>query len=196
MLTYNTHRPKLPLPEFGRAIQQMVDFCVAIPDRDERTRCAYSIVGTMARLKPAIKEQEDWKQILWDHLAFMSGFKLDVDYPVEISAPDRYTSMPDKVPYPGHYIRYRHYGKDVELAIETALGMADGPAKDELVMMVANHMKKLLLAGNKDNVPDSKVFKDLAELSHGMIRLDPETTKLHDFKIIAPPPTGKKKKKR
>ena len=89
MLTYNTHRPRLILPEYGRAIQRMVDHCITIPDREERTRCAYSIISAMARIQPKVKEQEDWKQILWDHLAYMSGFKLDIDYPVEVSAPDK-----------------------------------------------------------------------------------------------------------
>lgn len=196
MLTYNTHRPRLVLPEYGRAIQRMVDHCVTIPDREERTACAYSIINAMARIQPKVKEQEDWKQILWDHLAYMSGFKLDIDYPVEVSSPDKYSSRPDKVPYPRRYIRYRHYGKDIELIITKAMEMPEGPERDELVIMVANHMKKLLLAVNKDSVSDAKIFKDLAEYSHGMFRLDPETTQLHEFKIIAPPATGKKKKKR
>jgi hypothetical protein len=196
MLTYNTHRPRLILPEYGRAIQSMVEHCVTIPDREERTRCAYSIINTMARIQPKIKEQDDWKRILWDHLAYMSGFKLDVDFPVEISAPDKYTATPEKVPYPGRHIRYRHYGKDVELIIEQVLQMPEGPERDELVLLLANHMKKLLIAVNKDNVDDAKIFKDLAEYSHGMIRLDPETTSLHEFKIVAPPATGKKKRKR
>ncbi len=181
MLTYNTHRPRLILPEYGRAIQRMVDHCITIPDREERTRCAYSIISAMARIQPKVKEQEDWKQILWDHLAYMSGFKLDIDYPVEVSAPDKYSSRPEKVPYPRRHIRYRHYGKDVELIIAKAIEMPEGPERDELVNLVANHMKKLLLAVNKDSVDDAKIFKDLAEYSHGMLRIDPETTRLHVF---------------
>ena len=196
MLTYNTHRPRLVLPEYGRAIQRMVDHCLTIPDREERTLCAYSIINTMARIQPKVKEQEDWKQILWDHLAYMSDFKLDIDYPVEVSAPDKFSSRPDKVPYPGQHILYRHYGKDVEMIIAKAMEMPEGPERDELVNLVANHMKKLLLAVNKDSVDDAKIFKDLAEYSHGMLRIDPETTRLHEFKIIAPAPAGKKKKKR
>lgn len=174
----------------------MVDYCVTIPDREERTACAYSIITAMARIQPKVKEQEDWKQILWDHLAYMSGFRLDIDYPVEVSSPDKYSARPDKVPYPRRYIRYRHYGKDIELIIAKAMEMPEGVERDELVTLVANHMKKLLLAVNKDGVSDAKIFKDLAEYSHGMFRLDSEMTQLHEFKIIAPPPTGKKKKKR
>lgn len=195
MLTYNTHRPRLVLPEYGRAIQSMIDYCMQIPDREARTRCAYSIINTMSRVQPKVKEQDDWKQTLWDHLAYMSGYKLDIDYPVEISPADRYPLHPERVTYPGHYMRYRHYGHDVEAAIEKAIELPDGEEKDELIILVANHMKKLLLAVNKDGVDDFKIAKDLAELSHGMIRLDPNITPLHDFKIIAPP-TGKKKRKR
>ena len=196
MLTYNTHRPRLVLPEYGRAIQRMVDHCVTIPDREERTRCAYSIINAMSRIQPKVKELDDWRQTLWDHLALMSGFKLDIDYPVAISDPEKYATRPNKVPYPGHYIRYRHYGKDVELAIARAVEMPEGPERDELVNLLANHMKKLLLAVNKDGVSDAKIFKDLAEYSHGALRIDPESMRLHEFKIIAPPATGKKKKKR
>ena len=196
MLTYNTHRPRLVLPEYGRAVQRMVDHCLTITDRDERTRCAYTIISTMSRIQPKVKEQEDWKQILWDHLACMSGYKLDIDYPVEISAPDKYPAQPDNVPYPRRHIRYRHYGKDVELIIAKAIEMPEGPERGEHVMLIAIHIKKLLLAVNKDSVDDAKIFKDLAEYSHGMLRLDPENMRLHEFKIVAPPATGKKKKKR
>lgn len=195
MLTYNTHRPRLVLPEYGRSIQRMVDYCLTLTDREERTRCAYAIISAMARIQPKVKEQEDWKQILWDHLALMSGFKLDIDYPVEVSSPEKYETHPDIVPYPGHNIRYRHYGMEVETSIAKAMEMPEGPERDQLVFLIANHMKKLLLAVNKDGVDDVKIFKDLAEYSHGMFRLDPETTQLHDFKIVAPA-TGKKKKKR
>ncbi len=196
MLTYNTGKPRLILPEYGRNIQQMVDHCLTITDREERTACAHSIVSAMLKLFPKIREQENYMQKLWDHLAIMSGFGLDIDYPVEIIHADPQESRPDRVPYSGHHIRYRHYGKDVELMVARALEMPVGPERDELSLLIANHMKKLLLAVSKDSVDDAKIFKDLAEYSHGEIRFNPETTRLHDFQIIAPPASGKKKKKK
>lgn len=195
MLTYNTQLKRLILPEYGRNIHQMVDHCLSIEDRDERTRCAYSIVNSMAKLFPKIKEEENYRQKLWDHLAIMSDFKLDIDYPVETVKPDNFKSVPERVPYTAEHIRYRHYGKDVELMINKAVSMDEGPERDELTLLIANHMKKLLLSVNSDGVDDAKIFKDLAEYSHGAIRLDSQTTRLHEFKIIAPP-SGKKKKKR
>ncbi len=195
MLTYNTQLKRLILPEYGRNIHQMVGHCLSIEDREERTRCAYSIINSMAKLFPKIKEEENYQQKLWDHLAIMSDFRLDIDYPVETVRPENLHTRPEKVPYTAEHIRYRHYGKDVELMIDKAVSMEEGPERDELVILIANHMKKLLLGVNADGVDDAKIFKDLAEYSHGAIRLDPQTTRLHEFKIIAPPSNKKKKKK-
>ena len=84
MVEYNSDRSQLALPEYGRNIQQMVDHCVTIEDREERTRCAYSIVQVMGNIVPQLRDEADSKHILWDHLAIMSDFKLDIDYPYEI----------------------------------------------------------------------------------------------------------------
>lgn len=196
MLTYNTGKPRLILPEYGRNIQQMVDHCLTIEDRDERTRCAHTIVAAMLKLFPKIKEQENYQQKLWDHLAIMSGFRLDIDAPVEMISSDPHDSKPERVPYSGHHIRFRHYGKDIELMIARIIAMPEGSERNELTLLVANHMKKLLLTVSKDGVEDEKIFRDLADYSHGEIRLDPQSTHLHDFQIIAPVAQGKKKKKK
>ena len=196
MLTYNTQKKRLVLPEYGRSIQEMVDHCLTIEDRDERTRCAYSIINCMGKLFPKLNEEDDHHHKLWDHLAIMCDFKLDIDYPCEIVRPENLQSLPDKVPYTNQHIRYRHYGKDVELMIAKAVAMAPGEERDELVLLIANHMKKLLLAVNKDGVDDEKIFKDLAEYSHGEIILNPETTTLRNFKLAPPPATSKKKRKK
>ena len=196
MLTYNTHKKRLVLPEYGRSIQEMVNHCLTIEDKEERTRCAYSIINCMGKLFPKLQEQDDYKQKLWDHLAIMSDFKLDIDYPYEVVRPENLQSQPEKVPYTNQFIRYRHYGKDVELLIAKAVEMPAGEERDELVLLIANHMKKLLLAVNKDGVDDEKIFKDLAEYSHGEILLSPDTTTLRNFKLAPTPTASKKKRKR
>lgn len=174
----------------------MVDYCVTIADREERTRCAYSIINTMGNLFPQLRDVEDFKHKLWDHLAIMSDFKLDIDYPCEVIKKENLSTKPDKVEYSLSPIRYRHYGKDVELMIAKAAVMDEGEERDTLISLIANHMKKLMLAVNKDGVEDAKIFKDLAELSHGAIRLDASTYHLHEFKEApTAQPTKKKKKK-
>lgn len=196
MLSYNTRLPQLRLPEYGRNIQQMVDHCLTIADRDERTRCAYTIVGVMKTLLPQTGDPEEYMRKLWDHLAIMSDFKLDIDYPYDIIEPDNLDSRPDPIDIHPHYIRHRHYGREVERLIEVACMMEEGEERDALVMLVANQMKKLRLAVYPDSSADAKVLDDLAQMSHGAIVLDPETTLLHDFSIADIPAPGKKKRKR
>lgn len=196
MLTYNTQLKKLILPEYGRNIQQMVDYCVSIPDREERTVCAYSIIASMGNLFPQLRDVEDFKHKLWDHLAIMSDFKLDIDYPCEVIKPESLDTHPRPIPYEMSQIRFRHYGKYIDLMIAKAVAMEDGEEKDALVNLIANHMKKQLLLSNPDGVDDAKVFKDLAMYSHGAIRLDPAIHKLHQFKAAPAPAASSKKKKK
>ena len=83
-MEYNTQQRKLPLPEYGRSVQNMVDHCLTIADREERQRCANTIINIMGGMFPALRDMEDFHHKLWDHLAIMADFKLDIDYPVEI----------------------------------------------------------------------------------------------------------------
>lgn len=195
MLTYNTQLKKLVLPEYGRNIQQMVDHCLTIEDKEERTRCAYSIINTMGNLFPNLRDIEDFKHKLWDHLAIMSDFKLDIDYPCDVIKPESLNSFPDKVEYYTSPIKYRHYGRSIELMITKASSMPEGEEKDALILLIANHMKKLMLSVNSEGVDDAKILKDLRELSHGTINLNPENYHLHEFKE-APQQTSNKRKKK
>ncbi len=196
MLKYNTQLKRLVLPEYGRNIQQMVDHCLTLQDREERTRCAYSIINTMGNLFPLLRDAEDFKHKLWDHLAIMADFKLDIDYPYEVIKPENLNTLPEKIEYTNSPIRYRHYGKSIELMIAKASIMEPGEERDALISFIAHHMKKLMLAVNKDGVDDAKILKDLYEYSRGAIKLDPETYHLHEFKEAPTPATGKKKKKK
>lgn len=197
MISYNTQLKRLVLPEYGRNIQQMVDHCVSIEDREERTKCAYAIINTMGNLFPELRDAEDYKHKLWDHLAIMSDFKLDIDYPCEIVKPENLVSEPDKVVYHISPIKLRHYGRNIELMIAKAATLSPGEERDALVLLIANHMKKLMLSVNKDGVEDAKILKDLLYYSRGMLNLDPEEFHLHEFKEApAQTTSGKKKKKK
>ena len=47
-MQYNTQQKRMPLPEYGRSIQNMVDYALTIQDRAERQRCASTIINIMA----------------------------------------------------------------------------------------------------------------------------------------------------
>lgn len=182
MLSYNTQQKKLIMPEYGRNVQQMIDHCVSIEDREERTRCANTIINIMGNLFPHLRDVDDFKHKLWDHLAIMSDFKLDIDYPYEIIRKENLRTKPDRIPYTLTPIKYRHYGKTLERMIKKCEDYPEGPERDQLISLLANHMKKSFLTWNKEVVDDDKIFKDLREYSNGKIDLNPETFRLKESK--------------
>ena len=198
MLTYNSQLKTLVLPEYGRNIQQMVDYCLTIEDRDERTHCAYTIVQNMANMFPQLRAETDYQHKLWDHLMIMSGFKLDIDFPFDdIIEEQNLDTKPAPISYELEPISFRHYGKNIERMIERAVEYPEGEEREALVMLLANHMKKLIFQINNEDVEDAKIFKDLERYSHGAIRLDPATHHLHEYQVIKQAQTtGKKKKKK
>ena len=197
MIPYNTDMKPIVLPEFGRNVQGMIDYCVSIPDREERTVCAYAIADIMANLFPElIGANKDYSQI-WDQINIISRFKLDIDFPCDVVTKDRLNPKPARIPYTAGSMRYRHYGKSIEKMISTVAEMDEGEEKDILISLIAHHMKKLMLIHNKEGVDDAKILRDLCEYSDGKINLDPQTYLLHEFKEAVPvnQPKGKKKKK-
>lgn len=197
MLTYNTQQKKILLPEYGRNIQSMVEHCLTIEDRDERNQCARMIVASMGNLFPQLRDNPEYKHKLWDHLAIMSDFMLDIDYPYEVVRQDSLASKPDVILYPQQPLKWRHYGACIEHMINRAVEMPESPEREALILLLADQMKKSMLAVNPEGVDDERIFKDLAAYSHGAIRLSTETTRLHDFKAEVPPATtGKKRRKK
>lgn len=178
---YNTSRPKLILPEYGRNIQKMVDYVLTISDRDERNRLAQAVIIIMGNMNPHLRDINDFKHKLWDHLAIMSNFKLDIDYPYEIPQPEEFAEKPRRVKYNNTEIRYRHYGSIVENLIREAVKLPEGEDKDTLTRLIANHMKKSYLAWNRDSVTDEIILADLYELS-GRRLIIKEGLKLSDQK--------------
>jgi hypothetical protein len=195
MMKYNTTEKRLVLPEYGRNIQRMVDHCLTIENRDERNRCANTIITIMGNLFPHLRDVSDFKHILWDHLAIMADFKLDVDYPYELTSPEVLQKAPPHLPYGNAKITYRHYGKIVEQTIQKANEMEESPEKDVLIKMIANYMKRLYVTWNKDSVDDHKIFKDLEELSDGKIVVDENAYKLIEGKDLQQPRNNNNYKK-
>ena len=197
MLEYSNQKGKLILPEYGRNIQQMVEHCTTIEDREERNRCANTIITSMGNLFPQLRDAPDYKHKLWDHLAIMSNFTLDIDFPYEVLKQENLYTTPQKVAYHLEPIRFRHYGKIIEQMILRACEYPEGEERDALILLIANHMKKLIYGINKEDVEDEKIFNDLYQYSRGKIHLNPETHKLHVFKEVpTTQPTNKKNSKK
>ncbi len=180
-IPYNTEAERLRLPEYGRTIQSLIDYCVTIPDREERTQCAYAIAGVMSNMFPDMKGDNNNIRKIWDQMVIMSEFRLDVDFPYEVITEEKLNPKPARIPYSNSHIARRHYGHFVESMIPLIADMPDGPEKEDLIAEIANHMKKLMLLNNKEGVDDSLILRDLEMYSGGKIRLTPEDYRLMDF---------------
>lgn len=171
-LDYNTKREKLILPEYGREVQNMVDYAVSLPSKEERQRCAEAIVAIMDRMFPQNRDSADHVQKLWDHLAIMSDFKLDIDYPYDVSQAKTITKKPDPMPYPMAKIPVRHYGKMMFEVFDKLKSMEPGEERDELIRLTANQMKRDLYQWGHGSSDDEKVASDLARYTDGKVQLD------------------------
>lgn len=170
MMEYNTKQKRLPLPEYGRSVQKMVDHALTIEDRAERQQCAQTIVRIMDSMFPNLRnELPDYKRKLWDHLAIMSDFMLDIDYPYEVIKKETFTEPPLRISYKTNEIGYRHYGRIVENMIAHACTMEEGEERDNFVNLILIQMKKNYTAWNKDGVEDKRIFDDLRTISAGKI---------------------------
>jgi hypothetical protein len=174
-MDYNTARKKLALPEYGRHIQKMVDFAITVEDREERNRVAKAIISIMGNLNPGLRDQGDTRHKLWDHLFIMSDFKLDIDSPYPIPEKEKFTQKPEPVEYNSNTIKYMHYGRTIEQLIEAAINYEDETKRGDLIMLIANHMKKSYLTWNRSLISDETIINDLEELSGGKIKLDKDT---------------------
>ena len=195
-LDYNTQRERIKLNEYGREIQQMVDYCVTIPDREERQACAEAIIDTMRKMNPSDQNINDRMQTLWDHLALMSDFKLDIDYPVEITTAEQMASKPEPVAYPNTRIPVRHYGRALFELFETLKTMEPGEERDTLVRMTANQMKRCLLLWGHGNGDDEKVADDLARFTDGVIQLDLDSFRFDKIDVLSIAQQANKKKQK
>lgn len=182
------------MPEYGRNIQNMVDHLMTIEDKEKRNRSAQAVIDVMGNLYPYLRDVAEYKHKLWDHIAIMSNFQLDIDYPYEPPSPDILTEKPRRVPYNQHDIKLRHYGLITKKLIDTAIEM-EGDEQRILIEQIANQMKKLYLAWNKDSVEDEKIFIDLEEMSGNKLQV-PRDLKLAEVKVAAPVQQKKKKKKK
>lgn len=196
-LDYNTQREKLVLPEYGREIQDMVAYCVTLPTKEERQDCAETIISIMDRMNQQNHGNADHIQKLWDHLALMADFKLDIDYPFDVSQAMKIASKPEPMAYPMSKIPVRHYGKMMFELFEKLKNMEEGDERTELIRVVANQMKRCLIQWGHGSSDDEKVASDLARFTDGKVQLDLDTFKFDKINardLIQPRNNSKKKR--
>ena len=151
----------------------------------------------MKILFPALKKDPNDTKKIWDHINIMSRFELDIDFPVEVISQEEANPTPDSIPYSNsREIIFRYYGKHIQNMVQTVADMEDSEERHNLIGVIANHMKKLMIAHNKEGVSDAKVLSDLCFMSDGKIDLLPGDIYLYDYQEVVPANKQKQNKKK
>lgn len=190
---YNTTRKKLILAEYGRNVQNMVKYIVDLPTKDERNRYAQVVIDLMGFLNPHLRDVADFKHKLWDHLHIISDFKIDVDSPYPRPSEDAIRFKPAPLSYPQQRIKYKHYGKTVELMISRAKAIEEPQRKQLMIQSIANFMKMAYVTWNKDSVADETIIKDLREMSNGALQLE-DNVNLQRIEVRPPTPANNRQR--
>lgn len=193
-IPYNTEKDKLIMPEYGRTVQEMINLCLTIEDRNKRMLCAQEIVTIMAKIKQENAETPEVQSKLWNHLALMSGFKLDIDYPVDIIPEAEVASHPAPMSMPQGNIRHKHYGRIVEQALKYLKDMPEGEERDTLIQQTADRMRQNLFTWNTDAMSEGKVAADIDAYAPEQHMSD--ALRGHQYASLHTLPTNILKKKR
>jgi len=200
-MEYNTQREQLKIADYGRNVAKLIEKCKTIPDREERTQMANTIVEVMALVNPKVKERGDYRHTLWDHMMFMANYELDVDSPFPVRHEEPTQMHPSHIERSEGEIRFRHYGRALENMIRAVAEMEEGEERTILTQQIANTMKRQYLQWNRDSVDDLLIEEQLLQLSEGRLKL-PEGFKFHDSQYYidamasAQAKSGDKKKKK
>ena len=170
-MEYNTNRTKLLMPEYGRNIQMMVEYCKSLPSKEERNEVAKTIVEFMGQRNPHLRDEENYKHKLWDHLYILADYDLDVDAPYPFPTKEELAQKPNRMDYPSFDNEYKFYGKSILQLIDKAIELEEGEEKEALIQVIANNMKKSYNVYNKEHVQDEVIFRHLKEFSQDKLDL-------------------------
>lgn len=166
-MEYNTTRNYLVMREYGRHIQKMVEYLLSIEDKEERQQQTRAVIELMGFLNPHLKNVEDFRHMLWDHLFYISDFKLDVESPYPIPKKETYKAKPDPLPYPKRYPRYSHLGKNLEVVIDKAMKEPDPEKKAGFAHAIAYYMKLAYSNWHKELVHDDAIRSEMNNITGG-----------------------------
>lgn len=171
-MEYNTTRNHLTIKEYGRHIQKMVDYVITIEDREKRQKNAYALIELMGFLNPHLKNVEDFRHKLWDHLFVISDFKLDVDSPYPKPTREKYEAKPDPLPYPKRNPKYNHLGKNIEIIIDKALQEENSEKRQGFANAIAYYMKLTYSNWHKELVHDDNIQSELSSITGGELEFN------------------------
>jgi hypothetical protein len=168
-MEYNTTRNHLVMREYGRHIQKMIEYLLSLEDKEKRQRNAYAVIELMGFLNPHLKNVEDFRHKLWDHLFLISDFKLEVASPYPIPTRETLKARPKPLRYPKRYPKFSHMGKNLEIVINKALAEENPDKRNGFANAIAYYMKLAYNNWHKETVHDDAIQAELSQLTGGQL---------------------------
>ncbi|WP_109695153.1 DUF4290 domain-containing protein [Chitinophaga deserti] len=184
-MEYNTARNHLIMREYGRNVQRMIEYILTLKDREHRQEQVSAVIELMGILQPHLRNVEDFRHKLWDHLFLVSDFRLDVDSPYPIPTRETLKSKPERLPYPKKHPRHRHFGKNLERVIDKALEAKNPEMKDGFVQVIGNYMKLAYGNWHKENVHDDAIRAELSAITSGELQYYPTSGNANPAPVIS-----------
>jgi Domain of unknown function (DUF4290) len=168
-MEYNTTRNHLVMREYGRHIQKMIEYLLTLEDKEVRQRNSQAVIELMGFLNPHLKNVEDFRHKLWDHLFLISDFKLEVASPYPIPTRETLKAKPDPLGYPKRYPKEAHLGKNLELVIKKALQEENPDKRNGFANAIAYYMKLAYTNWHKETVHDDAIQSELTRITQGQL---------------------------
>ena len=157
------------MSEYGRHVQKMIEHVVTIEDPERRQSNAHAVIELMGFLNPHLRNVEDFRHKLWDHLFLISDFKLEVKSPYPIPTRESLSAKPDPLPYPKRHPRHSHLGKNLEIVIQKALKEEDAEKRSGFANAIAYYMKLAYSNWHKEMVHDDGIQNELTAITDGQL---------------------------
>ncbi len=170
-MDYNTQRDKLLMSEYGRHVQDMVNYVKNIPDKEKRNEQIQAVVAVMGTLNPQLRDINDFKHKLWDHVQVIADFDIDIDSPYPTPTKETLNTKPNVIPIQKSPIKISHYGRNIQNMIDVIAEKEEGETKVYMIKTLASYMMQQYLIWNKDTVEEQIIFRDIVALSNGKITI-------------------------
>lgn len=176
-MEYNTSQQPLILREYGRNVQKLVAYLKTIEDKEKRNQSAATLVELMKQVTPSVKETPETSQKLWDDLFIMANFDLDIDSPYPAPEPEVLNKKPRRLDYTSYDVKYKHYGRNIDLLIKEAIKKEDPLEREEAIIYIGKLMKSFYTSWNKEVIDDSVILENIKTISGGALDIDLDKVK-------------------
>ncbi len=174
---YNTQRSALILKEYGRNMQMLIEHIKTFDDKEKRSESAHTLIELMKLINPNATIAQESSQKIWDDLFIMSDFDLDINSPYPIPEREILNKKPDRMSYKTTEVKYKHYGRNIQLLIKKAMELSDEEDKEVAVIHIGRLMKSFQNTWNRDNVEDVTILKNIENMSNKVLTIDIEKVK-------------------